>query len=154
MPKHFSSEENLIRYYSDKSHQVWSHYLTMPNILISVAGATTLVFFNAIKLSDIQGYSKVGFAVAAVVFSGLALIYTIAWRIAAQHFYEYETYGASDDLQEYFRICGLDEYVTSTVGKNSRRRFYRLVYRSSPVLALLSMLIAWGLLLAFICINT
>lgn len=150
--KVFDTSKELTQFYSDKLEFLWGKYLTVVHLLISFAGATVLVFFNSIKISELKSYSDTKYAVLAIIAAVIALVFALSWRLLTQFFMEREIFGSSAETARYFKERKV-LHVTSTHKGTRMASLYRLFYAIVPVITILSLLFSWGLLTAFISSN-
>lgn len=150
--KIFSTSKDLNQFYSDRLEFLWGKYLTVVHLLISLAGATVLVFFNSIKISDVANYSGACYAVYAIIAAAAALVSAIMWRLLAQFFMEREVFGSSAETARYFRESRVF-HVTSTYGEKRLSSLYRVAYAIAPATTILLLLTSWGFLVVFIIGN-
>lgn len=142
-----------IKFCSDKLEFLWAKYLTFLNMITGFTGATLLLFFNSIKLSELDKYEKTNYIIIAMIFALFSLLASVIWRMVSQHFMEIEIFGSSTDIQKYYDICNIQN-VTSTHLNHKIRPFYRSIYKIAPVITCLSLLVSWGFILIFIMMNT
>ena len=147
---HFDTNEDLIDFYSRTLLTLWERYLTLNNVVLTLAGGTSLLFLNAIKPAEWLKSANVGYAVAALVLSGIALVLSILWRIASQHFMEHETLGRQEEADRYFQLCNIKP-VTLTFRKRPRAQgLYRFVFKCTPLPTILLLLGSWAMMMAFL----
>ena len=147
----FDTSRDLIRFYSDKLEFLWGKYLTVVHLLISLAGATVLVFFNSIKFSELKNFSETHYAVLAIITAVAALVSALAWRLLAQFFMEREILGSSVETARYFEESKV-LHVTSTYKETRMAFLYRVSYRIVPATTILLLLLSWCCLIA--CISS
>jgi hypothetical protein len=150
--KIFKTSKDLIQFYSDKSEFCWNKYLTLVHLLISLSGATVLVFFNSINIMNLKGYINIPSAVFAIIAASLALLFAFVWRCTVQYFMEREVFGSIKEKERYFKEIGLVQMISP---QNDERfvHNYRKLYLVVQTLTILLLLTSWGSLLFFISSN-
>ncbi len=148
----FKDQEERVKFYSEKLTFLWGKYLTLVHLIISLSGATVLVFFNSIKLGELDKYVSTWSACVAVIAAGLALISSIGWRLTAQYFMEREVFGSRPDAEEYYKL--VRPHDVATTYKKHERRVVHWLYKVVPFPSILLLVASWILLLFFIMRNT
>ncbi len=142
-----------VKTYSDKLEFLWGKYLTVLNLIMTLSGGTLLVFFNSIKLSDLKLYKSTELIIIGCIFAVIALISSIFWRLVTQHFMEIEVFGSAEDIENYYKLCKIDN-VTSTYKNRRIRPFYKVIYKVLPSITITALVIAWAFILIFIVKNS
>ena len=136
-------KQKLFDSYANSLSKGWESYIKIIDLLLSLAGATALVFVASIKVSDWAGLPNRGVIAYVFIFSGLSLVCGAAWRFASQHFMEYETLGSRHVAELYFTTAGIQPVTTTHHANHAVRRFYRLCFRVFPLPMGAFLLAAW-----------
>ena len=116
-PVDFSNtgDRALIEFSSKILFDTYDKYATFLHLIITLAGGTTLIFFNSIKFAELSKFEHVWLALVAIGLSGLSLISAVVWRSSLQHFMEHECFGAEEILGSYFKKCGISNVKGSVL---------------------------------------
>ena len=114
--------------YGDALVKAWEQYLKIIDLLIALCGATALILVSLLReFGAAKIHSSLGSATITVF--GATLLLITLWRLAAQHFFEYETIGGSETSKRYFEHHKIEQPFTRAFRPQYRlRAFYRFVY--------------------------
>ncbi len=136
-------KQKVYENYASALSKAWESYIKIIDLLLTLSGATALVFVASIKVGDWANLPNNGFIIYVFVCSALAMLCGACWRFASQHFMEYETLGSVNAAKIYFETAGIEPVTTTHQANHSRRSFYRLCFRVLPIPMGLFLVSAW-----------
>jgi hypothetical protein len=117
-----------IEKYWDALIKAWEQYLKIIDILIALLGATVLILVNLFKEIGAEKLRSVH-GTWLLIFLGLTILFITLWRLASQHFFEYETVGSPDLSRRYFSHQGIEApFTRAFVPQAKLRTFYRTIF--------------------------
>jgi hypothetical protein len=140
--EHFD-QQRLFDVYLTALTKAWESYLRIIDLAMALAGATALVFVNSIRVSDWQTLPNKRLIIYVFLTSGSALLCGALWRLASQHFMEYETIGSEKLAGPYFEATGVKP-ITTAHAKKRIRPFYRCCFRILPIPTGALILASWA----------
>ena len=140
-----SSRERL-DFYSQRLGFLWGRYTNFLHLIISLAGATILIFFNSIGLKDLGRYAHSYYFILAIGCAALSLVVSIFWRLTTQYFMEKETLGNGEEASLYFEENHID-HVTTTYKSLGKTGLLRFVHKACFLISIVSLVTSWAFLL-------
>jgi hypothetical protein len=141
-----SSDAALLESMSAKLQYSWDRYITFIHEILLLTGGTILVLLNGMlgrNRSDDMEFAGLG--IGALVVAVLGMFAGMGWRLTSQFFMDREVFGAREDVQRYFEVCGIrsvSDYHDKYYGERTFRA-WRVLFSVCSYASIASLLLAW-----------